>query len=63
MTLLESIISLVSAVVTILGGMAVLGRYFMKRLDKWANALIDNSDAMRKLTARVDALERTIKNV
>lgn len=60
MSFAEGIISLIAAVVTILGGMSVLGHYFLKRLDKWANAVIDNSAAVRSLTVRVTRLEKTI---
>lgn len=62
MTLLESIFSLGASVVTIVGGVVFTARWFVKRLDKWGNALVDNSAAMRSLTIRVERLEGAIND-
>jgi hypothetical protein len=62
MTLAEGIIGMVASVSTILIGVGILIRYIGKRFDKWAEAVIENSKAIRNLTNRVVALEGTIKN-
>lgn len=62
MTLLESIIGLAASVVTIIGGVVLTARWFVKKLDAWGNALVDNSAAMRSLTIRVTRLEEAIND-
>lgn len=57
-----NVIYLASAVVTILGGLVITARWFAKRLDRWANAVVDNSNAVRGLTVRVTRLEKVIND-
>lgn len=61
MTFIEGIAGLIASVFAILAGMAIMVRYMAKRFDRWAEALVDNSVAMRSLTNRVFRLERALK--
>jgi len=49
-------------VVSTLTGVFFIARYLGRRFDRWANAVVDNSDAMRSLTERVRTLESVATN-
>ena len=63
MTLAEGIIGLLASVITILTGLAFAVRYISKRFDTWAEAVVENSKAMRSLTERVAKLEGAIEQI
>ena len=60
MTSVEGIIGLIASVFAILAGLTVACRYMAKRFDRWTEAVIENSDAIRGLIDRVATLERQI---
>lgn len=59
----EGLIGLIASVFAILGGMVIMARYIAKRFDKWANAVIENSEALRGLSERVATLEGAMSKV
>lgn len=62
MITIEGIIGLIASVFSIVAALTVTARYLGKRFDKWADALIENSRAIRLLTVRVGKLEERIKD-
>ena len=63
MTALEGIIGLIASVIAIIGAIFIAVRYLGRKLDKWANTIIENSTAMRDLTHRVSTLEGAINTL
>ena len=60
MTLAEGIIGMIASVFAIIAGMWVFLRYLDKRFTQWTNAIVENSRAMRTLSARVFRLEQVL---
>lgn len=60
MTEVEGIIGLIASVCAIIGALVLCSRYLARRFDKWADALIENSKAVKDLTVRVVRLEGAI---
>lgn len=60
MTELEGVIGLIASVCAIIGALVIVARYMVRRFDRWADALIENSRAMRDLSQRVTLLEGAI---
>jgi hypothetical protein len=61
MTLIEGIVGLIASVFAIVGTMIYVARYLGRRFDKWAEAVVSNSQAIRTLTTRVGRLEIALK--
>lgn len=61
MTFVESIVSLIASVFAILTGLVLVGRYIGKKFDHWAETVVENSDAVKKLTLRVIRLEHRLE--
>jgi hypothetical protein len=61
MTLLEAILGMTASVFAIVGGLYMMLRWLDKRFDKWTEAIVENSQAMRNLGLRVTRLERAFK--
>ena len=62
-TLVEGVCGLVASIIAIIGAFVIGVRYLGRKFDKWANALIENSDALRHLTDRVFTLEGSVKTL
>jgi hypothetical protein len=60
MSTLEGIIGLVASVFAILGGLYIAMRWLGKRIDKWVDALVENSSVMRGLSGTVVSLSRRV---
>ena len=60
LTTVQGIVGMVASVIAILGGLTIAVRYLGKKFDKWADAVIENSGAVRSLTDRVTRLEGAV---
>lgn len=62
-TVIEGISGLVASIIAIIGAFIIGVRYLGRKFDKWANAVIENSTAIRHLTDRVFTLEGSVKTL
>lgn len=63
MTAIEGIIGLIASVAAIIGSLIIVARFMARRFDRWADAIIENSKAMRDLSVRVAHLEGAMNKV
>jgi hypothetical protein len=63
MSTLEGIIGLVASVFAILGGLYIAMRWLGKRIDKWVDALVENSSVMRGLSGTVVSLSMRVRRL
>ena len=60
LTTVQGIVGMVASVIAILGGLTISVRYLGRKFDKWADAVVENSSAVRGLTDRVTRLEGAV---
>lgn len=64
MSMVEGIVGMIASVCAIIGALVFTMHYMAKRFDRWIDAVVENSNAVKDLTVRVVRLEGTIeKNV
>lgn len=62
-TAVEGIIGLIASVCAIIGAIVVMARWLGRKFDRWSDAVIENSSAVKDLTLRVTFLEGAISKM
>lgn len=60
--MLEGLLGMAASVIAILTAGVFLVRFLVRRFDKWAESVVENTGAMRELSERVSKLEMRFRN-
>lgn len=63
MTVVEGVVGLIASSIAIITALFIAVRYLGRKFDKWAEAVIENSTVIIKLTDRVSTLEGSVKTL
>lgn len=62
MNFAATLVSFLASTIAIITAIGFAARYIARRFDKWIERVVENTGAIRSLSARVSKLEGTIRN-